>query len=397
MTPSQRLWGERNLILSGPIMHVVRRPVPPGASMRGAARSGHLAAVRGPADMPPAIFTIGTADPLLDDTLFMEARWRSAGHPTELRVWPEAPHGFVSLPMSVADVALGVEHDFLRRTLGVDRGSAETAGYVASAPMTSRHQARSASSSPAQPPAGNVLHLRRRARRDDRAGDRVAAVGQHDERTGPVAAGPDLVDHLEGADALWAARVAVVLAPGPVEKIAGAARGAPASARGGASSGPSRQRSSSGEARRRPPGGRARGGGRRARSGSTARAGAPGRRARSRSAARRAGGRARARAAGRRHVGLDAELDDLGAEPADRRSLDQRAGIADSVVVTPSRFASASKVVPWSDRREQHGEEDDVEELGLAGRRRSPGSVASTTGTAPRSPAQPSTVRSGAA
>jgi hypothetical protein len=47
----------------------------------------------------------------------MEARWRMAGAATELRLWPSAPHGFVALPMTVAAVALGVEHDFLRRTL----------------------------------------------------------------------------------------------------------------------------------------------------------------------------------------------------------------------------------------------------------------------------------------
>ena len=69
--------------------------------------------------MPPAAFTIGTADPLLDDSLFMEARWRAAGHPTELRVWDEAPHGFVSLPMAVGDAALAAEHDFLTRTLAL--------------------------------------------------------------------------------------------------------------------------------------------------------------------------------------------------------------------------------------------------------------------------------------
>jgi acetyl esterase/lipase len=72
--------------------------------------------------MPPAIFTVGTQDPLLDDTLFMEARWRAAGHGTELRIWPEAPHGFISLPMTVADAALSAEHHFLRRTLGVNPG-----------------------------------------------------------------------------------------------------------------------------------------------------------------------------------------------------------------------------------------------------------------------------------
>jgi len=54
------------------------------------------------------------------DTLFMQARWRAAGHATELHVWPEAPHGFLSLPMSVTSPALDAEHEFLRRTLGLD-------------------------------------------------------------------------------------------------------------------------------------------------------------------------------------------------------------------------------------------------------------------------------------
>jgi acetyl esterase/lipase len=121
MTPSQRLWGERNLVLSGPIMmwfadqflprHDREQRRDPDISPLFADLSG----------MPPAIFTIGTADPLLDDSLFMEARWRQAGHGTELRVWPEAPHGFVALPMSVADVALAAEHDFLRRALQLNR------------------------------------------------------------------------------------------------------------------------------------------------------------------------------------------------------------------------------------------------------------------------------------
>jgi acetyl esterase len=70
--------------------------------------------------MPPAIFTVGTQDPLLDDTLFMEARWRTAGNATELHVWPEAPHGFMAMPMTVTGAALATEYDFLRRTLALD-------------------------------------------------------------------------------------------------------------------------------------------------------------------------------------------------------------------------------------------------------------------------------------
>jgi acetyl esterase len=122
MTPSQRLWGERNLVLSGPIIswfidqflptHDREQRRDPDISPLFAELSG----------MPPAIFTVGTEDPLLDDTLFMEARWRAAGMASELLIWSEAPHGFISLPMTVRDAALSAEHDFLRRTLGVDPG-----------------------------------------------------------------------------------------------------------------------------------------------------------------------------------------------------------------------------------------------------------------------------------
>ena len=53
-------------------------------------------------DLPRALFTCGTLDPLLDDSLFMEARWRSAGNETKLTLWPEAVHGFVAFDTEVA-------------------------------------------------------------------------------------------------------------------------------------------------------------------------------------------------------------------------------------------------------------------------------------------------------
>jgi acetyl esterase len=119
MTPSQRLWGERNLVLSTPIIAWFADQFLPGRDRERRCDPDISPLYADLSDMPPAIFTVGTADPLLDDTLFMEARWRAAGHHTELRVWPEAPHGFVSLPMTVGEVALSFEHDFLRRTLGL--------------------------------------------------------------------------------------------------------------------------------------------------------------------------------------------------------------------------------------------------------------------------------------
>ena len=38
--------------------------------------------------MPPAFFTVGTADALLDDTLFMHARWIAAGNNAQLAIYP---------------------------------------------------------------------------------------------------------------------------------------------------------------------------------------------------------------------------------------------------------------------------------------------------------------------
>jgi len=119
MTPSQRLWGERNLVLSEPILRWFADQFVPMYDSEGRRQPDVSPLFADLSDMPPAAFTVGTQDPLLDDTLFMEARWRAAGNATELRVYPEAPHGFILLPMAVADVALSAEYDFLRRTLAV--------------------------------------------------------------------------------------------------------------------------------------------------------------------------------------------------------------------------------------------------------------------------------------
>ena len=49
-------------------------------------------------DLPPALFTVGTHDHLLDDTLFLASRWEIAGNRTELLVYPDTPHGCIALP-----------------------------------------------------------------------------------------------------------------------------------------------------------------------------------------------------------------------------------------------------------------------------------------------------------
>ncbi|MGO9342840.1 MAG: alpha/beta hydrolase [Acidimicrobiales bacterium] len=48
--------------------------------------------------MPPALFTVGTADHLVDDSLFLATRWVTAGSSAELIVYPDAPHGCIGVP-----------------------------------------------------------------------------------------------------------------------------------------------------------------------------------------------------------------------------------------------------------------------------------------------------------
>jgi acetyl esterase len=64
--------------------------------------------------MPHALLTVGSLDPLLDDSLFMHARWLAAGNSAELAVYPGGPHGFTSYPTPIAREALERVDRFLR-------------------------------------------------------------------------------------------------------------------------------------------------------------------------------------------------------------------------------------------------------------------------------------------
>ena len=63
--------------------------------------------------MPPALFTVGTLDPLLDDSLFMHARWVAAGNTSELAIYPGGVHGFTSYDIGLAREARARSAAFL--------------------------------------------------------------------------------------------------------------------------------------------------------------------------------------------------------------------------------------------------------------------------------------------
>ena len=113
-TPSRHLWGDRELVLSSRSMSWFVENFVPGFS-EGQRRhpdvSPLYADLRG---LPPALFTCGTLDPLLDDTLFMEARWRAAGNETTLSIVPEAVHGFLAFEIEIARRSREQQHAFAR-------------------------------------------------------------------------------------------------------------------------------------------------------------------------------------------------------------------------------------------------------------------------------------------
>ena len=72
-------------------------------------------------DLPPALFTVGSADHLLDDSLFMAARWAAYGNEAELAVYPDCVHAFTAFPTELAKRANERIDDFLERVARLTR------------------------------------------------------------------------------------------------------------------------------------------------------------------------------------------------------------------------------------------------------------------------------------
>jgi acetyl esterase/lipase len=94
MTPSARRWGEQRIVINTADLAFFAAQYAPKERHRDPDVSPLYADLTG---MPIALFSCGTLDPLLDDTLFMAARWQAAGSPAQLAIYPGAPHEFLNL------------------------------------------------------------------------------------------------------------------------------------------------------------------------------------------------------------------------------------------------------------------------------------------------------------
>jgi acetyl esterase len=114
LTPSQRASAEL-LVIPLDTLEVCYQHFLPGLD-REARRDPSVSPLYADlSGLPPAIFTVGTLDPLLDDSAFMASRWSAAGNIAELAIYPESVHGFTSFPTAMAVAARQRMHDFVRR------------------------------------------------------------------------------------------------------------------------------------------------------------------------------------------------------------------------------------------------------------------------------------------
>lgn len=105
LTPSVRRWGSEKLVLN---TRDIENFVASFLTETGSTDDPDVSPIHGDLkDLPPALFTVGTRDPLLDDSLFMAGRWTAAGNRSELAVYPGGAHVFTALGGDMADQALG--------------------------------------------------------------------------------------------------------------------------------------------------------------------------------------------------------------------------------------------------------------------------------------------------
>jgi acetyl esterase len=115
LTPSQRQFGDTRLVLRTiDLQQFYNAFLPTTTDRRTPDISPLYADLKG---LCPALFSVGTKDALLDDTLFMHARWVAAGNEGELAIYTGGPHGFTLFPSDLSKKATARMDAFLNRVI----------------------------------------------------------------------------------------------------------------------------------------------------------------------------------------------------------------------------------------------------------------------------------------
>ena len=114
MTPSMANWGARYLVLSTPVTAWFCANLLPGGDLADPAVSPLMADLSG---LAPALFQVGTCDPLLDDSRLMSRRWEAAGNLAELALYPGGVHAFDMFDLAIAHASRARQDRFVNECL----------------------------------------------------------------------------------------------------------------------------------------------------------------------------------------------------------------------------------------------------------------------------------------
>lgn len=117
-TPSVHQAGAKTLVLHGPSLVAALRMLTPNltdAQRQQPPLSPLYGDLQG---LPAALMFVGELDPLLDDTVQMAHRWEMQADDIEAYVVPEAVHGFIHLPIRLADQILEYSYSWIRARIG---------------------------------------------------------------------------------------------------------------------------------------------------------------------------------------------------------------------------------------------------------------------------------------
>lgn len=116
-TPSLVAWGDKDLILSKPLIDWFAEQYFAGGANPADPYIAPLNA-SSLAALPPACLVVGTLDPLLSDSELFAAALQQAGVPAELHVYEDGPHAFVQfLVLDMAHEARGKLVAFAKQQL----------------------------------------------------------------------------------------------------------------------------------------------------------------------------------------------------------------------------------------------------------------------------------------
>jgi acetyl esterase/lipase len=113
-TPSMHTLGRSSQVWDERAMTQAAEAFAPGQDLRDPDISPLYASLEG---MPPALFSVGTLDPLVDDSIFMHARWIEYGGDAELALYPGGVHGFTAFDIPIAHEAEQRRLAFIERCI----------------------------------------------------------------------------------------------------------------------------------------------------------------------------------------------------------------------------------------------------------------------------------------